>query len=137
MHGAGAALPQSAAEVRIVQSKIVAQHIEERRVGIGGDGMGASVYAERKFLTHSGESSCMRRSRSRRWCCLCRTIHKAGRLGTGFARNEFLPCLSRSEVLIRSSPRRPQRSSFPRASTTLYALSFASLSTAANKSRIW
>src|SRR5689334_18498276 len=57
MHGAGAALRQSAAEMRIIQIEIVAQHIEERRVRVGGDGMDGSVDAQRKFLTHSGESS--------------------------------------------------------------------------------
>src|ERR1700751_2978617 len=36
MHRASAALRKSATEMRIIQSQIVAQHIKQRRVGIGG-----------------------------------------------------------------------------------------------------
>src|ERR1700751_2416860 len=76
MHGAGAALRQAATEMRIVEAEIVAQHVEERRIWVGGNGMRASVDAERKFLTHSGESSYVRRSRSRRLFCSCRLCAK-------------------------------------------------------------
>jgi hypothetical protein len=60
LHRAGATLRQPAAEMRIVQTEVVAERVKQGHVRIGGDGMGASVYAEGKFLTHSGESSCMR-----------------------------------------------------------------------------
>jgi hypothetical protein len=38
--------------MRVVQSEIVAQHVKERRVRIGGDGMGLTVNVERKLLIH-------------------------------------------------------------------------------------
>jgi len=46
MHGAGAALRQPAAKMQIIQTESVAQRVKQRHVRIGGDGMGASVYAE-------------------------------------------------------------------------------------------
>ena len=46
MHRAGAALRESAAEMRIVEPEIVAQRIEQRHVGIGIDGMALAVHVE-------------------------------------------------------------------------------------------
>jgi hypothetical protein len=53
MHGAGAALRQPATEMRIVQSDIVAQGIEQRHVGIGIDRVRRAVDAQREALIHN------------------------------------------------------------------------------------
>ena len=42
-HGAGTALAEPAAELGAVEGKLVAQHVEQRRIGIGGDIMLAAV----------------------------------------------------------------------------------------------
>src|ERR1700690_1368822 len=52
LHGAGAALRQPAAEMRIVEADIVAQRVKQRHVGIGIDRMGLAVDVEVKFLAH-------------------------------------------------------------------------------------
>jgi len=44
---------QAAAEMRIVQSEIVAQRIEQRHVRIGIDRMGLAVHVELEFLVHA------------------------------------------------------------------------------------
>ena len=42
-HGAGAALPQPAAELGAVEAEIVAQGVEQRRIRVGVDSMGGAV----------------------------------------------------------------------------------------------
>src|SRR5208282_1139859 len=97
MHGAGAALGKPAAEMRIIERQIVAQHIEERGVRVGLDGVDLAVDVERKFLVHgaaspyarrrfrSGSSACAgaSRCRSKRWR---KYYSQSGGLGTRFAR---------------------------------------------------
>jgi hypothetical protein len=46
MHGAGAALREAAAEMRIVEPEIVAQRVEQRHVGIGVDRLDLAVHVE-------------------------------------------------------------------------------------------
>src|SRR5437660_6105459 len=46
MHGAGAALRQPAAEMRVVQRQLVAQRVEQRHVGIGIDRLDLAVHVE-------------------------------------------------------------------------------------------
>ena len=57
MHGAGAALRQAAAELRVVQAEIVPQCIEQRHVRIGFDRLGLAVDIEGKLLGHRSSSS--------------------------------------------------------------------------------
>ena len=52
MHGAGAALREPAAEMRIVEADVVAQRVEQRHVGIGIDGVRLAVDGQRKCLGH-------------------------------------------------------------------------------------
>src|SRR5262249_912028 len=54
VHGAGAALRQSAAEMRVVVRELVAQRVEQRHVGIGVDRVDLAVHVE----GHSGHG-CM------------------------------------------------------------------------------
>src|SRR5215831_9023069 len=54
VHGAGAALRQAAAEMRIVERELVAQRVEQRHVGIGVDRVDLAVHVE----GHSGHG-CM------------------------------------------------------------------------------
>src|SRR5262249_25950205 len=46
VHGAGAALRQAAAEMRIVERELVAQRVEQRHVGIGVDRVDLAVHVE-------------------------------------------------------------------------------------------
>src|SRR6185295_12309292 len=46
VHGAGAALREAAAEMRIVEPEIVAQRVEQRHVGIGVDRLNLAVHVE-------------------------------------------------------------------------------------------
>src|SRR2546422_4460382 len=46
MHGAGAALRQPAAEMRVVQRQLIAQRVEQRHVGIGIDRLDLAVHVE-------------------------------------------------------------------------------------------
>src|SRR3954447_8736882 len=46
MHGAGAALREAAARVRIVEPEIAAQRVEQRHVGIGVDRLNLAVHVE-------------------------------------------------------------------------------------------
>src|SRR6266542_4229878 len=46
MHGAGAALRQPAAEMRVIQRQLVAQRVEQRHVGIGIDRLDLAVHVE-------------------------------------------------------------------------------------------
>src|ERR1700732_3751486 len=57
MHRASAALRQAAAEMRIIQSEIVAQHIKERGVGIDDDVVTLAIDVQRKFFIHRSASS--------------------------------------------------------------------------------
>src|SRR5262249_16006410 len=52
MHGAGAALREPATEMRIAQSELVTQRIEQRHVRIGIDRMHLAVDVQREFLVH-------------------------------------------------------------------------------------
>src|SRR5262249_29661698 len=54
VHGAGAALRQPAAEMRVVERELVAQRVEQRHVGIGIDRVDLAVHVE----GHSGHG-CM------------------------------------------------------------------------------
>src|SRR5262249_32826668 len=54
VHGAGAALRQPAAEMRVVERELVAQRVEQRHVGIGVDRVDLAVHVE----GHSGHG-CM------------------------------------------------------------------------------
>ena len=60
MHRAGAALGESAAEMRVVESEIVAQGIEQRHVGIGIDRVGRAVDVQREGFGHRRAVSLMR-----------------------------------------------------------------------------
>src|SRR5450631_2551490 len=53
MYGAGAALRQPAAELRIVEADVVAQGVKQRHVGVSIDRMGLAVDVEAEFLGHS------------------------------------------------------------------------------------
>src|SRR5262249_44333633 len=57
VHGAGAALGKAAAEMRVVETEVVAQRIKERHVRIGFDRLGLAVHVEHKSLVHNGASS--------------------------------------------------------------------------------
>src|SRR5262249_8101343 len=54
VHGAGAALRQAAAEMRVVERELAAQRVEQRHVGIGIDGLDLAIHVE----GHSGHG-CM------------------------------------------------------------------------------
>ena len=57
MHGAGAALGEPAAEMRIVQAEIVAQRVEQRHVLVRLHGVHLAVDVEGKLLGHRPASS--------------------------------------------------------------------------------
>ena len=60
MHGAGAALCQPAAEMRIVEADIVPQCVKQRHVGVGIDRMSLAIDVEGKALVHGGSLSGLR-----------------------------------------------------------------------------
>src|SRR5579863_370431 len=57
MHGAGAALAEPTAEMRVVEAEVVAQHVEQRRVGIGLDRAVGAVDVEGELFVHETWSS--------------------------------------------------------------------------------
>src|SRR5476651_724986 len=54
MHGAGAALREPATEMRIVESDVVTQRVEQRHVWIDIDRVVLAVDVQREFLGHGG-----------------------------------------------------------------------------------
>src|ERR1700683_811165 len=57
MHRAGTALAQPTAEMRIVETDFVAQHVEQRRIWIALDCVVVAVDVERVFLGHCDSAS--------------------------------------------------------------------------------
>jgi len=52
VHRAGAALGEAAAEMRVVQSEVIAQRVEQRHVRIGVDRVVVPVHVELECLRH-------------------------------------------------------------------------------------